>query len=81
MKSLAALAVDGAAYLLGSKVYPQASNEWPYVQRLGTSWTDQLAGLGNGEWVPAELRVIQWWKAPEPDAAEGRLSSVRRYRA
>lgn len=81
MESLADLAVTGAAATLGSKVYPQASNEWPYVQRLIASWSDGLEGLANGEWIPAELRVIQWWKAPEPDAAEGRLSSVRRYRA
>ncbi len=81
MPSLADLAVHGAASMLGSKLYPQASAEWAYVSRLSSAWAEGLAGLASGEWVPAELRVIQWWKAPEPDGAEGRVSTVRRYRA
>jgi hypothetical protein len=81
MPSLADLAVTGAASVLGAKLYPQASSQWPYVQSLSESWTNGLEGLATGEWVPAELRVIQWWKAPEPNKAEGRVGSVRRYRA
>lgn len=79
--SLADLAITGAAAMLGSKVYPQASSQWDYVAKLMEAWASGIEGLMKGEWVPAEIRTIQWWQAPEPNAADGRLGSVRKFRA
>lgn len=81
LPSLADLVAAGAAASLGFKVYPQASSQWEYVTRLGTGYADTVKALAAGEWVPTELRTLQWWKAPEPDAAEGRIGSVSKYRA
>lgn len=81
LPSLADLVVAGAASSLGFKIYAQASAQWEYVTRLGTGYADIVKGLAAGEWIPSELRTIQWWKAPEPDAAAGRIGSVRTFRA
>jgi len=81
LPSLSDLAVLGATSVLGAKVYPQATSQWPYVQSMTEAWAEGVEGLAKGTWVPAELRVLQWWKSPEPNAAEGLVGSVRRYRA
>jgi hypothetical protein len=81
LPSLADLAVLGASAVLGAKIYPQASSQWEYVARMIETWADGISGLAKGEWVPAEIRTIQWWQAPEPNAAEGRVGSVRKFRA
>ena len=81
LPSLADLVAAGAAANLGFKVYPQASSQWEYVTRLGAMFGDTVKALAAGEWVPTELRTLQWWKAPEPDTAEGRIGSVSKYRA
>jgi hypothetical protein len=77
--SMADMAAKGAAFLLGSKVYPQASSEWAYVARLGEEWADYLAQVAAGKLVPAELRAKQWWQEPDK-AQDGSIGSVRRYR-
>lgn len=77
--SIADAVAGGAAAVLGSKVYATASAQWEYVARLGEAWASFLTGLSKGELVPAELRAIQWWKAPEK-AQDNGVGSVRAYR-
>lgn len=78
--SIADMVAKGAAYVLGSKVFPQASSEWAYVARIGDDWADYLAQLAAGKLVPAELRMKQWWQEPDK-AQDGAIGSVRRYRS
>lgn len=70
----------GAAASLGPKVYAQATAQWEYVAGLVAEWTATLAALGAGDVVPADLRTLRWWKAPER-AQDNTVGSVRRYRA
>jgi hypothetical protein len=81
LPSMADLVASGAAAMLGYKVYSQASQQWEYVTRLGSAFGDTIKGLQAGEWVPTELRTMQWWKAPEPDAAANRMGSIKKFRA
>ncbi len=78
--SLQDLALTGAAAMGGSKVYPQASSQWQYVNDQKEAWLSGLEGLAKGDWIPAELRTALWWKAPEPQANDETIGSVRKYR-
>ena len=80
VQSMANWVSDGAAAVLGSKVYSQAQQEWQYVARLLEDWTALIESLGDGSTVPADLRVLRWWKAPER-AQENTVGSVRRFRS
>jgi len=78
--SLASQVANGAAAVLGAKVYPQASSQWDMVERLAEGFANGVAMLAKGQTVPPEVRSLQWWKEPEPDQAGG-IGSVRRFRA
>jgi len=79
LPSVADMVAKGAAYVLGSKVFPQATSEWAYVARLGEEWASYLGEVAAGKLVPAELRAKQWWQEPDK-AQDGTIGSVRRYR-
>lgn len=81
LPSLSDLTILGVAASIGAKVYPQASSQWQYVSDMKEAWLAGLEGLATGKWIPAELRTIQWWQAPEPNAAEGLVGSVRKLRS
>lgn len=77
--SIADMVAKGAAFGLGSKVFPQATSEWAYVARIGEDWASYLGEVAAGKLVPAELRAKQWWQEPDR-AQDGTIGSVRRYR-
>lgn len=77
--SVAGMVVTGAAAVLGGKVFPQATSEWAYVQRLAEEWAGYLGEMAAGRLTPPELRVRRWW-APAEKTQEGGLGSVRRLR-
>lgn len=64
--SLAACAADGAAYMLGSRLYPKASSKWEYIDTLNEQFTKKMSALQDGSWVPPELRLMTFWKEVIP---------------
>jgi hypothetical protein len=77
--SLADWVANGAAAMLGPKVYTTATAQWEYVSGMVTGWNDLLEAVHKGTVTPADLRVLRWWKAPE-NAQENTVDSVRKYR-
>lgn len=78
--SLASLVVDGTVAAIGAKLYTQANAEWAFVARKAESFAAAVEALADGTAIPPEVRVLQWWKEPEP-ATAGSWQSIRKFRA
>lgn len=64
--SLKGVAADGAAYLLGSRLFSRESTQWRYIDTLQEEFTKKLEALQAKEWIPPELRLMTFWKEVEP---------------
>ncbi len=76
LPSLANLAVVGCAATVGAKLYPRQSEQWAFITKLEDDFTNDIKALREGEWLPPEIRLMQFWKEIIPDADSKRSIQV-----
>lgn len=78
--SLATLIAEGAAFLVGSKVYARGSSQWSYIDMLQERYTAKLASLREGDWLPPETRLMKFWEERVPEADKKASIQIARLR-
>jgi hypothetical protein len=73
--SLARCAVRGAAEELGARIYSDGQQEWGLVGAYGKQFSDRIAAMRSGVYIPDEVRLLRWWNEIERAGSAG--GSVR----
>ncbi len=79
MPSVGDMVLLGAAAELGSRLYSEATQEWKLVTQYSDRYKAWLTSIGKGEWIPDELRALNYWKEVERKS-DANVDSVRNYR-
>lgn len=77
MESLASKVTIGAGAELGAMIYVQPADpasgqgRWGLVKWYADQWREWCTKAKAGEWIPAEIRALDWWQAPTSGGTMG----------
>ena len=75
--SIAAIVKQGVVARIGNRVYSD-ENSWNYIKVIKKDYDLKLEKLSACDWVPVELKKLNWWKSPHK---AGGASTIPWYRS